>query len=71
MTDARQEDQEQAVGRPVLATRVGRCAVRPPACRDRILVGEEIVKVGGSWVHEACVEAMEAQLAETDQGRAA
>jgi hypothetical protein len=71
MTDPRQEDREQTVGQPILANRVGRCAVNPPVCQDLIQVGDEIVEVLGNWVHDGCVEAMEVQLVEQDQGRAA
>lgn len=66
MTDARAEDQERIVGQPVKATRVGRCAVPPPACKDKILIDDDIVEVGGNWVHESCVDEMEARLAEPD-----
>lgn len=71
MTDARQEDQGRIVGQPIKATREGRCAVNWPVCRDKILVDDDIVDVSGNWVHDGCVEAMEAQLAETGRGRAA
>ncbi len=66
MTDARQEDQDRIVGLPIKANRVGTCPVNPPTCRDLIQIGDDIQCVAGNWVHEGCVEAMEAQLAATD-----
>lgn len=72
MTDARQEDQERIVGQPVIAHRIGQCAASP-VCKDKILVGDDIVEVADGWVHfeGSCIDDFEAQLAETDRGRAA
>jgi hypothetical protein len=66
MTDARQEDQDRIVGQPIKANRVGVCAAAP-VCKDKILVGQDIVEVGGNWVHESCVDEMESLLAAPDQ----
>lgn len=62
MTDARQEDQDRIVGQPIQANRVGRCA--RAACPDKILIGEDILEVSGSWVHADCADGFEPQQAE-------
>lgn len=69
MTDPRQEDQERDTPAVVLANRVGECAAE--VCKDKILVGQPIVQVDGSWVHDdgSCRDDFEAQLAERDRLR--
>jgi len=67
VSDARAEDQDIVRGQPIKANRVGQCAAFP-VCRDKILVGQDIVEVGGVWAHfeGTCADEVEAKLREVD-----